>query len=202
MWLKLPVWVKTRDQLLLSAAFVVGLYCFIVGNPRDQMTKCTEFLLFLALHQVGVFRISRFLPDGICSNKESTQKNQALSGGVNAILQSGLILKNIQRMLFFRIYVHCPSRPEWQQKHSSNVLENLTRSRHSAYTTRKRLIFRVLCALFEQSSFDMSRDIIKNPILCGAKNSNKLYWWHHLVTWILHTVFAHACLCRSQYLHK
>ena len=51
-------------------------------------------LLFLAPHQVGYFRISRFISDGIWSNK-------ALSGGLSAILQSGLILENIQRMSKF-----------------------------------------------------------------------------------------------------
>ena len=55
-----------------------------VGNPRDQMTE------------VDVFRISLFIPNGICSKKSAEYaENQALSGGVSAILQSGLILENI-----------------------------------------------------------------------------------------------------------
>ena len=37
-----------------------------MGNPCEQMTKCTEFV---APHGVGFFRISRLIPDGICSNK-------------------------------------------------------------------------------------------------------------------------------------
>ena len=37
-----------------------------MGNPREQKTKCTEFV---ALHGVGFFRISQLKPDGICSNK-------------------------------------------------------------------------------------------------------------------------------------
>ena len=50
------------------------------------------------------------------------------------------------------------------------------------------LIFRVLCALFEQIPFGKNRDILKkNPTLCGAKNSNKLRVPGHLVTWIPHT---------------
>ena len=39
-----------------------------MGNPRDQMTKCTEFVTIFP-HKVGFLRISRFIPDGICSNK-------------------------------------------------------------------------------------------------------------------------------------
>ena len=31
------------------------------------------------------------------------------------------------------------------------------------------------------------RDIVKNPTLCGAKNSNKLRAPNHLVTWIPHS---------------
>ena len=69
-----------------------------------------SLLLFLAPLQVGCFRISRFIPDGFFFFKESAEyaENQALSGGVSAILQSGLILENIQRMFFVKIHVHCP----------------------------------------------------------------------------------------------
>ena len=84
-----------------------------MGNLRDQMTKRRSLLLFLLPHQVGFFRISRFMPDGICSNKaQSTWKNQALSGGVSAILQSGLIPENIQRKFFIKIHIHCPGSPD------------------------------------------------------------------------------------------
>ena len=41
------------------------------------MTKslgAESLLLFLALHQVGSFRISRFIPDGICSNKTQSMR--------------------------------------------------------------------------------------------------------------------------------
>ena len=51
-------------------------------------------------------------------------ENQALSGGVSAILQSGLILENIQRMFFVKLHVHGSGSPDVQQKHSSNVLKN------------------------------------------------------------------------------
>ena len=37
---------------------------------------------------------------------------------------------------------------EFDEKHSPKVLENQTRLQNSADTTRKSLIFRVLCALF------------------------------------------------------
>ena len=46
----------------------------------------------------------------------------------------------------------------------------------------KSLIFRILCALFEQIPFGMN--ILKNPTLCGAKDSYKLRVPSHLVTWI------------------
>ena len=110
--------------------------------------------------------------------------------GFIAILQSGLIFENIRRMFFVEIHVRCPSDPDWQQKHSSNVLENETRSQNSAYTARKSLIIGVLCGLFEQISFGMNRDILKNPTWSGVKNSNKLRVHSHLVTWIPHTAIA------------
>ena len=50
------------------------------------------------------------------------------------------------------------------EKHSPNVLDNQTRLQNSSDTTRKSLIFRVLCTLFEQIPFGMNRDIVKNPI--------------------------------------
>ena len=66
------------------------------------------------------------MSDGIYSNKaQSTWKNQALSGGVSAILQSGLIPKNIQRKFFVKIHVHCPGSPDWQQKHCSRELDQI-----------------------------------------------------------------------------
>ena len=39
-------------------------------------------------------------------------ENEALSGGVSAILQSGLILANIRIMIFVQIHVHCPDSPD------------------------------------------------------------------------------------------
>ena len=40
------------------------------------------------------------------SNSAEYAKNQALSGGVSAILQSGLILENIRRMFFVKIFLN------------------------------------------------------------------------------------------------
>ena len=51
----------------------------------------------------------------------------------------------------------------FDEKHSLNVLENQTRLQNSAYTTRKSLIFHVLCALFEQIPSGINRDILKSP---------------------------------------
>ena len=72
----------------------------------------------------------------------------------------------------------------FDEKHSPNVLENQTRLQNSAYTTRKSLIFRLLCALFEQIPSVINWDILKNLTWCRAKNSNKLCAPSHLVTWI------------------
>ena len=69
-------------------------------------------LLCLAPLQVGCFRISRFIPDELFSNKAQFAKNQALSRGVSAMLQSGLILENIRRMFFVKIHVHCSGDPD------------------------------------------------------------------------------------------
>ena len=62
----------------------------------------------------------------------------------------------------------------FDEKNSPNVLENQTWVQNSAYTTKKSLIFRVFCALFEQIPSDTNRDIPKTPTWCGAKYSNKL----------------------------
>ena len=61
---------------------------------------------------------------------------------------------------------HCP-KAQIDSKHILRMFSRY-RSQNSAYTTRKSLISRVLCASFEQILFDMHRDILKNPTLCGA----------------------------------
>ena len=116
-------------------------------------------------------------------------ENQALSGGVSAVLQSGLILENIQRMFSSKFRYIVPMTQIDSKKQSLNVLENETRSQNSAYTIRKSSIFRIHCASFEQIPFGMNRDILKKIPTCrGVKNSNKLCVLCHLVTWIPHTV--------------
>ena len=113
-------------------------------------------------------------------------ENQALSGGVSTILRSGLILKNIQRMLLLPIWVIRTMYMNFDEKHSPKVLKNQTRLQNSTDTIRKSLIFHVLCALFEKIPSDINRDSLKNPTWSGAKNSNKLCAPSHLVTWIPH----------------
>ena len=76
--------------------------------------------------------------------------NQALSGGVSAILRSGLILEVIRRMFLLSVWVTGTMYMDFDEKHSPNVLENQTRLQNSTDTTRKSLIFRELCALFEK----------------------------------------------------
>ena len=68
----------------------------------------------------------------------------------------------------------------FDENHSLNVLGNQTSLQNSAYTTRKSLIFRVLCALFEQIPSGINRDIQKNPTWCGAKKVTNSV---HLVIW-------------------
>ena len=51
----------------------------------------------------------------------------------------------------------------FDEKHSPNVPENQTRLQNSTDTTRKRLIFHELCALFENNSSGINRDILKHP---------------------------------------
>ena len=90
-------------------------------------------------------------------------ENQALSGGLSTILQSGLILENIQRMFLLSIWATGTMYMNFDDKYSPNVLENWTRLQNSIYTTRKSLIFHVLCALFEEIPSSINRDILKNP---------------------------------------
>ena len=53
----------------------------------------------------------------------------------------------------------------FDEKHSPNVLENQTRLKSSTDTTRKSLIFHVLCALFEKKiPSGINRDILKHPM--------------------------------------
>ena len=51
----------------------------------------------------------------------------------------------------------------FDEKHSLNVLDDLTRLQNSADTIRKSLIFRILCTLFEKIPSDINQSIFKNP---------------------------------------
>ena len=120
-------------------------------------------------------------------------ENQALSGGVSAILRSGLILENFRGMFLLSIWNTWTIYMNFDENRSQNVLETQTRLQKSAYTTKKNLIFRVLCSLFEQIPSGINRDIQTNPTWCGAKDSNKLCAPGHLATWISHTVNMDLC---------
>ena len=82
--------------------------------------------------------------------RRRVRENQALSGGVSAILRSGLILEVIRRLFLLSVWVTGTMYMDFDEKHSPNVLENQTRLQNSTDTTRKSLIFRELCALFEK----------------------------------------------------
>ena len=69
----------------------------------------------------------------------------------------------------------------FDEKLTPNVLDNQTRLQNSAYTTRKCLIFRVLCALFVQIPSGINRDILKK-ILPDAE-LNLVTNFVHLVIW-------------------
>ena len=59
-------------------------------------------------------------------------ENQALSGGVSAILRSGLLLKN---MFLLLIWATGTMYMNFDKKHSPIVLENQTKVQNNAYTT-------------------------------------------------------------------
>ena len=82
-----------------------------------------------------------------------------------AILRSELILENIGRMFLLSIWATGTMYMNFDEKHFPNVLENQTRLQNSIYTTRKSLIFRVLCALFEQIPLGINQDILKKSYL-------------------------------------
>ena len=130
-------------------------------------------LLFLAPHKVGFFKIFLFIRNGFLFFQIKC----------NAILRSGLILENIRKMFLLSIWATGTMYINFDEKHSPNVLEKQTRLQNIAYTTRKSLVFHVLCALLEQIPSG-----INQHVLMWAKNSNKLRAPSDLVTWIPHTV--------------
>ena len=112
---------------------------------------------------VGIFRISLFIPNGICSNKaQSTRKIRFF-----LVVWSGLILENIRRMFLLSIWATGTTGTFSKCSRKSDQIED------RAYTTKKSLIFRILCPLFEQILLCINRDIL-DLTLCGAKNSNNL----------------------------
>ena len=82
----------------------------------------------------------------MCSNK--AKRIQALSGGVNAILRSGLILESIRRMFLLSIWATRTMYMNFDVKHSSKVLENQTRLKKALTPTEKALIFKYSAVLY------------------------------------------------------
>ena len=109
------------------------------------------------------FLISSFILDGIFSNKGQSKQKIKLFVVVSALFCNLFWFSRTFGECFSSKFMHCPVDPDWQQYHSSNVLENEIRSQNSAYTVRKSFTFCVLCTLFPQLLFDMNRDILKNP---------------------------------------
>ena len=67
---------------------------------------------------------------------------------------------NIWRMFLLSVWTNGTIYMNFDEKYSSNVLENQTRLQNSAYTTKKELVFpRTL--LFEQISSGINQDILK-----------------------------------------
>ena len=61
--------------------------------------------------------------------KHRVRENEVLSGGVSAILRSGLILENIRRMFLLSVRVTGTMYMFFYEKLSPNVLENQTMAR-------------------------------------------------------------------------
>ena len=86
-----------------------GVCVLTVGNPRDQMT---EFVTIFSSLQVGFLKYLDLYLMEFFLKRRVYRENQALSGGVSAILQSGQIIANIRRMFFVKIHGHCPGDPD------------------------------------------------------------------------------------------
>ena len=106
-----------------------------------------SLLLFLAPHNIGFFRISLFIPNGICSNiAQSTQKIKFFLV-VSAILRSGLILENIRRMFLLSIW----AAGTMYMNFDENILRMLSRIRPDcsiALTPPERAWFSSYSALY------------------------------------------------------
>ena len=75
----------------------------------------------------------------------------------------------------------------FDEKHYPNVLDNQTKLQNSAHTTRKSLIFRILCTLSEQIPSGINRDILKILSDAELKIVTNSVHLSHLVAWIPHT---------------
>ena len=89
-------------------------------------------------------------------------ENQVPSGGVSAILRSGLILENIQRMFLLSIWVTGTMYMNFDEKHSLNVLKNLTRLQNST-DYQKELDFPHTVLYLKNIPSRINRDILKHP---------------------------------------
>ena len=88
--------------------------------------------------------------------------NQVLSGGVSAILRSGLILENIRRMFLLSIWVTGTVYMNFDEKHSPNVLENPTRLQNST-DHQKELDFPHTVLYLKKIPSGINRDFLKHP---------------------------------------
>ena len=86
-----------------------------------------EILLYLAPLQEGFFLYSYRME--FVQIKHRVRQNEVLSGGVSAILRSGLILENIRRMFLLSVWVTGTMYMNCYEKPSPNVLENQTMAR-------------------------------------------------------------------------
>ena len=75
-----------------------------VGNPRDQMTRYTEFVTILNSASGRIlYNLSIHTEWNLFKYSAEYAENQALSDGVSSILRSGLILENIGRTILVSI---------------------------------------------------------------------------------------------------
>ena len=61
--------------------------------------------------------------------KHRVRENEVLSGGVSAMLRSGLILENIRKMFLLSVWVTGTMYMNFYEKFSPNVLENQSMAR-------------------------------------------------------------------------
>ena len=145
-----------------------------------------SLLLFLALHKVGFFRISLFIPNGICLNKaQRTWKIKLKSSSFLCKCYSAIWSNSLLKNVFAANLGYRDNEHEFWRKTFSECSQESDQIAEKRLYYQKELDF--LCALFEQIPSGINRDILKNPTWCGAKNSNKFRALSHLVMWILHT---------------